>query len=62
LNGEKSWNVFIKNLDFFFFFNQRDMEILDDMVVSKLSAKVFLFVFFFKPNFLISEQGAGETR
>jgi len=37
------------------------MEILDDMVVSKLSAKV-LFFYFFKPNFLTSEQGAGETR
>jgi len=38
----KSWNVFIKNLNFFSI-----EEILDDMGVSKLSAKVF----FFKVNY-----------
>jgi len=35
--GEKCWNVFIKNLNFW---RKIDMDILDDMGVSKLSAKV----------------------
>jgi len=42
----KSWNVFIKNLTFF-----SQSSILDDMGVSKLSAKVFLKVnYAFKRN------------
>jgi len=41
LYGEKSWNVFIKNLNFFSTEEKNDMDILKDMGVSKLSAKVF---------------------
>jgi len=37
--GEKSWNVFIKNLNFFS--TKERKTYLDDMGVSKLSAKVF---------------------
>jgi len=40
LYGEKSWNVFIKNLNLKKK-KKNDMDSLDDMGVSKLSAKVF---------------------
>jgi len=39
----KSWNVFIKNLNFFSTEEKKEEDILDDMGVSKLSAKVFFF-------------------
>jgi len=48
LYGEKSCNVFIKNLNFFLTEERKkDMDILDDMGVSKLSAKVYLLLLFF---------------
>jgi len=39
-HGEKSWNVFIKNLNFFL--TEERMTFFEDMGVSKLSAKVFI--------------------
>jgi len=37
----KSWNVFIKNLNFFSTEEKKEVDILDDMGVSKLSASFF---------------------
>jgi len=51
--GEKSWNVFIKNLNFF------STEIMDDMGVSKLSAKVF---FFSKVNYSFKKHFKNKTK